>query len=531
MPGKKAETLELLLEAGRLLSSKLELDDLLAAVLELGAKVVDAETASLLLLDEKTQELYFHTALGLGDETGLVRLPLGQGIAGCVAQNRAPEIINEARSDPRWSPKMDEKSGFTTRSIVAVPMLLKGRLVGVVEAINKRAGAFSEEDLRTLEAFASQAAVALDNATLFSSLQEERRKLNTVFKEMTDGAILTDCEGRVLLANEAARKLLAVGTGLSSLSAALAGMAVTPPLPEVMSGPRASTGFTAPAGNALPGIEFTARREQPKVLILAGRVTRIVLAQAGQDEVPGWLFVLRDVTEETQKLALKSTFLSLISHKLKTPLASVTGFADILLDEFKARPPDPLVLQAAQIIAVQGRKLAALVEKLLRYTTLESPRTALALAPTPLDEVVAEALKSLKDWLEARGAAVVFKPAGVSVVGDRAFLGDVVKNLVENAVKFADKPEKKVAVQIETRDDQVLLSVRDNGPGIPPEEQDRVFSRFHQVEASFTGQIDGWGLGLPYVRKVVSLHAGEVRLASQLGKGTTVTVCLPRSRP
>jgi signal transduction histidine kinase len=75
------------------------------------------------------------------------------------------------------------------------------------------------------------------------------------------------------------------------------------------------------------------------------------------------------------------------------------------------------------------------------------------------------------------------------------------------------------------------LTVADNGPGIPPEEQDRIFSRFHQVEKSFTGQVEGWGLGLPFVKKVMNMHGGEVTLTSRLGEGTTVTLILPRSRP
>src|ERR1035437_8820723 len=222
MASRDAERLELLLEVGRLLSSKLELPELLTTVLELASRVVDAETASLLLLDEKTGELYFDTALGLGEDMSKVRLKLGQGIAGAVAQSRKPEIINEVRKDPRWSPKMDEQSGFVTRSILAVPILLKGRLLGVVEAINKRGGPVATEDVQAFDAFASQAGVAIDNARLFTSLRDEKFKLATVFAQMNDGAALTDAAGRVILSNDAASRLL--GGELSDLAGALKGM-------------------------------------------------------------------------------------------------------------------------------------------------------------------------------------------------------------------------------------------------------------------------------------------------------------------
>src|ERR1700722_1253175 len=169
MVSRDAQRLELLLEVARLLSSKLELSELLTTVLELASKVVDAETASLLLLDEATQELYFDVALGLGEEASKVRLKLGQGVAGAVAQSRKPETINDVRADPRWSPKMDEQTGFVTRSILAAPILLKGRLLGVIEAINRRGGPFEAGDTEAFEAFASQAGVAIDNARLFAS--------------------------------------------------------------------------------------------------------------------------------------------------------------------------------------------------------------------------------------------------------------------------------------------------------------------------------------------------------------------------
>lgn len=499
MAQTSGETLELLLEANRLLSSKLDLGELLRTVIELSSRVVGAESASLLLLDEKTNELYFDVALGLGDKASAVRLPLGQGIAGAVAASRQAEIINDVRRDRRWSPKMDEQSGFVTRSILALPMEHQGRLFGVVEAINKKDGGFTQDDVRALAAFASQAAIAIDNARLFSSLKDEKHKLDTVFTEMTDGAVLAASKGQVLLANDAARKFFGVGTELATLPAALKGMTVAPPLVEIMR-------------RGHPVQEFVVTRDQPKRLVLHGRA--IAVAQ-------GWLCLFRDVTDEERKEGLKRTFLSLISHKLKTPLAAVIGFADLLAVDAQGTQK-----KAADTIAAQGRKLATLVDKLLHFTTLESGKEA-ELKPTPVDDVVAEALKSLDAYIKESGGQVEHVSSGLAVLGNRDQLTDVVKNLVENAVKFDKSPEKRVKVWAERRDGLVLMHVRDAGPGIPPEDQDRIFSQFHQVEADFTGQIDGWGLGLPFCRKVVELHGGQIRLLSKLGEGSTFTVSLP----
>lgn len=512
MPTTNAQTLELLLEVGRLLSSKLELGELLTSVLELSTRVVDAETASLLLLDEKTQELYFDVALDLGPNASKIRLALGQGIAGSVAKNRAPEIINAVRQDKRWSPAMDEQSGFVTRSILAVPMLLKGRLVGVLEAINKNDGDFTATDLGVFEAFASQAAVAIENARLFSSLKEERFKLATVFAQMTDGAALTDPTGKILLSNEAAAKLL--GAELKELADGLTGMVVTPSIHEMLTG-----------GGESGIVDFAAVRREPTMLVLEGRVTRAPLGDAD-----GRLFVFRDRTESHRQEKLKRTFLSLISHKLRTPLAAVTGFADILMDEINS-DTDPMWAKAVKTIHSQGGKVSELVDKLLSYTTIESPDVHITLEPFPLDAAVKEAIESLKEKLDARGAKVDAAATDIVIVGDRRLIVEALKNLIDNAVKFNPKHSPITVIRAEGTRDWAAVTVADTGPGVPPEDLELVFSRFHQIEKDFTGQQEGMGLGLAFTRKVAELHGGSAVLRSKLGAGSTVTLTLPCKRP
>jgi signal transduction histidine kinase len=144
---------------------------------------------------------------------------------------------------------------------------------------------------------------------------------------------------------------------------------------------------------------------------------------------------------------------------------------------------------------------------------------------------VAEALKSLREKIDAKKASVEYAATGLTLRVDRAMFVEVVKNLVENALKFDPKPAPVVNVRVRAQDDWAALSVTDLGPGIPPEAQQAVFSRFHQVEKDFTGQQDGMGLGLPFVKKVAELHGGTADLSSKLGAGTTVTVTWPLRSP
>lgn len=506
MAPRESERLQLLLEVGRLLSSKLELSELLTTVLELAARVVDAETASLLLLDESSQELYFDVALGVDPKLQKVRLKLGQGIAGTVAKTRTPAVINDAPSDPRWSQAMDEQSGFKTRSILAVPIVHKGRLLGVVEAINKRGAALDDEDVAIFEAFASQVGVAIENARMFASLRDERFKLGTVFEHMQDGAVLANDAGGVVLANEAARRLL--GSELTDISAALKGFVVSPALDEIA----LATSTTA----------FTATRREPTLLVVNGQSTPAVLT-----ETKGRLWIFRDETESSRQERLKRSFLSLISHKLKTPLTSVIGFSDYLLSDMSRGKADPTALKALQTINQQGVKVGELVDKLVRYTTLESPDAKPQLAEIDVDAAVAEAIKSLRDRAEAKQAVIDYTPTGAKLSADREMFIEIVKNLVENCLKFDPRPAPVVSVAFQSGEES-RLTVSDLGPGIPPEAQEAVFSRFHQIEKDFTGQTDGIGLGLPFVRKVAELHGGKAVLRSKLGEGTNVTVTFPR---
>lgn len=512
------ESLQVLLDVCLLLSSKVDLPELLKTILSLASRVVNAETASLLLLDAQTQELYFDVALGLDPAVSKIRLKMGQGIAGAVAQTGKPAIINDAKSDPRWSSTVDKQSGFQTRSILAVPMTIKGKLVGVVEAINHLHGPFGDIDLRLFEAFASQAAIAIDNARLFASLQEEKAKLDTAFNEMRDGVILTDEAGTVLLANPAASRFLGLSGGpATSLSTAFAATRVVP-------------SFEKLASRSNEPVPFEVVRDKPKRLILAGTAYSFKFQAVGSKQATyGRFFVFRDVTEERQEELLKRSFLSLVSHKLMTPLVSITGYSEVLLMDGDLPKP---TLSALTAISGQGKKLADLVEKLLAFTNLEGldPAT-LKQQSFPIDRAVEQATAALQKLLDAQKAEIVVESApDVTVFGDPSLIRDALKNLIENGAKFNTKEKKRISIRSEAQDDFVIVRIEDNGPGIPPEDLEKVFSKFHQVEASFTGQVEGAGLGLPFVKKVIEFHGGKVWLESRLAEGTTASVMLPRPK-
>lgn len=520
MTTQSQESLELLVMVSRLLSSKLELSELLATVMRLSSRVVGSERTSLFLLDEATRELYFDVALGLEPEVQKIRLKLGEGIAGTCAKSGKSIIINDAASDPRHSQKVDQQSGFVTRSILTCPMIMKGHVIGVVQAINRIDGPFTETDQRNFEAFAAQAAIAIENARLFSSINEEKRRLQTIFQQTKDGAVLTDPDGSIMLINEAARTFLDPETSfLKNIKEAFTGMQMKPGLQEILSSPQTLVGF-----------ELT--REQPKKLVLDGSASRLFMQQKeGQSrEMEGWLWIFRDVTAQRLEAGMVRNFLSLISHKLKTPLASINGYAQILMEDAKAGKLSEFSSKAVVTVNQQGAKLADLVERLLGYVTIEELNSeSLKRTQFDVNAVAKETFSALSARYKDAKVKFEFADAGVPllVMGDSYLIKEVFRNLIDNGLKFNNSPEKVVAFSCAAKDKSALVSIGDNGPGIPPEELEKVFNKFYQVESSFTGQVEGWGLGLAFVKRVVEAHGGQVSVKSQLQKGSVFTVTLP----
>ncbi len=519
MTMQSQESLEMLVMVSRLLSSKLDISELLLTIMRLASRVVGAERASLYLLDEKAQELYFDVALGLPEDVQKMRFKIGEGIAGTCAKEGRSLIINDVTSDPRHARKVDNKSGFETRALLTCPMIIKGKVIGVVQAINKADGDFVDADKNNFEAFASQAAIAIENSRLFSSVKEEKRKLEIVFKRIKEGAVLTNPDGEILLLNQSARLYLEYEKfHFSDIRQALENFSVKPPVDQIMQ-------------SDSPAVRFEVMREKPKKLYLDGSAIKLRTEdKEGNSTMEGWLWILGDVTAQKIEECMARNVLSLMSHKFKTPLASINGYSQILNDEAASKNLPELVKKSAATIMGQGAKLSALVDSLLDFVTIDNlDKTGLNKTECDITELLGETVKLIKLRFQDVPSLTfkVVMPEPLKVNADKAMLINALKDLVDNAVKFNPNKDKLVILSAQAKDGHVLISVGDNGPGIPGEEIANIFNKFYQVEASFTGQVEGWGLGLALVKKVAEIHGGSVYAKSQLQKGSAFTIVLP----
>ncbi len=170
---KRVRQFSTLTDVGNLLISSLDTTVITRRAIEAITGLMDAEAGSLLLVDDVKKELFFKVALGeKGEKVKEVRLRMGEGIAGWVAQHGDPLLIHDVKNDPRFAGKFDERSEFTTNDMMCIPVKLKGRIIGVLQAINKRNGVFAEEDMDIFLIFSNQVAIALDNARLYEELRE-----------------------------------------------------------------------------------------------------------------------------------------------------------------------------------------------------------------------------------------------------------------------------------------------------------------------------------------------------------------------
>ncbi len=234
--------------------------------------------------------------------------------------------------------------------------------------------------------------------------------------------------------------------------------------------------------------------------------------------------------------------LSLISHKLRTPLSIITGYSDAIMTQVTKEKLSPFTEKAFEEINKQGNKMALLVDKLLRFTKVQDMAPRHVKKTTfNLKELLAEVSKDTLSAQEESGGVLV-KDSRVSkgalsveitcqdnleVTANRDLLKAALEELIDNSLKFNNRIEKVIKLYAYKHSTHTSISIKDTGVGIRPQDVNNIFERFYQVDDFFTGQIEGWGLGLPLVKKIMDLHEGSVSVVSDKGLGSIFTINLP----
>lgn len=232
---------------------------------------------------------------------------------------------------------------------------------------------------------------------------------------------------------------------------------------------------------------------------------------------------LLDITEMQRVDSLRREFSANVSHELKTPITSISGFAEMIENGMVATPEDCRMF--AGRIVKESSRLLSLVEDIIHLSRLDE-HTTMEVQPCQIGEIAEETLQYLRAIASRQQVTLSQEGAAPLVSGNRSILSELVQNLCENAIKY-NRPGGHVKVKLSHEGEFAVMRVADNGIGIAPEHQDRIFQRFYRVDKSRSKQTGGTGLGLSIAKHITEQHGGDISVHSELGVGTEFTVRLP----
>jgi signal transduction histidine kinase len=518
-------------------------------------------------------------------------IQLGQGAVGQAGATRAPvetaDILDEQQSVAPQTRHILARQGF--RSLLALPLLREQRLLGGLVVWRHEPGRFPREVVSLLETFAAQSVLAIQNARLFREIDEKNRALESLSRNleqlyrlstsMQEPLSLADQLTRVL---DAARQVVNLdriyiwsltpdATDLAIIAQAgfaeddwrqLAG--VTIPLREVgalaaaceqgvpllfdRQHPLPDRYRLRPPYSTMAGLRVSsfliipmiARGRTVGVLAADNRNSRRPLSSHTVDLLHTFASqaavavenarLFQDIQDKGRELELaskhKSQFLANMSHELRTPLNAVLGYTELILDGIFGEVPEP-IRDSLERARNNGHHLLRLINDVLDLSKIEAGQLTLSLTEYSMSDVIhgvctaVESLAAEKKLALKVVAAVDLPPAK----GDEGRITQVLLNLVGNAIKFTDAGE--VVIDARARDGVFVVSVTDTGPGIPHEDQPKIFGEFQQADSSSTRAKGGTGLGLAIAKRVVELHGGRIWVESSPGMGSTFSFSVP----
>ena len=343
-------------------------------------------------------------------------------------------------------------------------------------------------------------------------LNFERSQSHAVINCLTEGVIVVNHEREVVLRNPAASRMLPLCEGF------------TPPRPlsEMPCEPMRDVLDEALGSTGAPTI---ASRE----IVIEGRTFHVNASPVlDRGEVLGAVATYRDVTEQKQLEAAKETFVSMVAHEIKNPLAAIEGYLEVIVKGMTQGDREREIEMLKKALR-RSEGLRRLIADLMSLTALDTGRFMIERRPLDMRRVLSAVMELCADTAAAKGIALdaaVSDPPPPPALADEDAMGIVIKNLVDNAVKYT--PEGgEVHVTLDSIGADVRVTVRDTGIGLTPEQQARVFEEFYRVKSRQTSGIPGTGLGLSLVKRLVDQHQGRLNLRSEPGRGSEFTVITP----
>ncbi len=473
------------------------------------------------LWDDSKASFTYSASFGLTSETLEELRPL-------LEQVSVNLLAKQATANPR--PLFIRKVGYPfsplgrwEESILTLPLKVDDKIIGLMYILRLpgREGLLLR-DRRILEAFADHAAIAIENARLAYELAEEKGKIESIIHYSADGIMTIDKNRRIVEFNQAMEKL----TGWTKDEV------LYKPCSEVMrlcdnnespicetNCPIVKSMLRAESVFELEGTIITKDNQRPYVAMTYSIVR-------SRDNQPMLAVVnCRDISRLRELENLRSTFLSIITHELQTPIAIIKSYADTMRRDDVSWDNDT-ILESFATIEEESDRLSKLVNNLLYASRIEAGGLEMRRNPVHLPTVARRVTHRLEPKLDGRRVELDFSKDFPSILADEERIESVFSNLLDNSIKYS-QDKGAIVISGRVRGDKAIVSIQDEGIGIPVREIDKVFDRFHRVDNSLTRHSQGAGLGLYICRSIIKAHGGDIWVESKAGEGSHFNFVLP----
>jgi signal transduction histidine kinase/response regulator RpfG family c-di-GMP phosphodiesterase len=494
--------LNLLPEIGRELGARLDINELTDLILRRTVETLGALLGHIILLTPKGPSHKTYHFSASASPVPQVQLPPLTELLTQVKKTRQGLIIGDAHKDSRWQIAKDDP----TRAVIIVPMFGRLGLLGLLVLAHEQSNYFNLEHKLLLQAIAGQAAIAVENAQLYSGAVQEQQRLAAVLRSAADAILMFDADAHLTLLNPAGEKLFKDGHAK-----------LDSPLPS---------GAGYDVFIEYLGAACTTGKAQSAEILWPDR--RVFTAQFAPIDAGGCVAILNDVSRFKMLEQAKNEFIATTTHSLKTPLTKISLLSQLIP---KIGPLNDKQAEYLRHICETVREMDHVVLDLLELEKMDEGGLELKQEPVKVNELAFEIAEEFQLEVKAREQSLQFERTvgEPEVLADRFQLQRALRNLVNNAIKFA--PEKgSIVISVQVDKNAVVIGVKDNGIGISKQDLPFIFDRFYRAQSDELKDIEGVGLGLAIVKSIVERHGGQVSVESERGKGSCFSIRLPVSQ-
>jgi signal transduction histidine kinase/GAF domain-containing protein len=515
LPDLRVRQRDYLLEISRALTQELDLDKLLGRILYISAEML-AGQAGLIALRAEKGGWNVATSLGIPAKLAQYLDPLLAAIPDNEdsAQFELPEVN-------RLLQNLARTVGLGLFTGVGLPLITREKVIGVIFVFRNYPGIFSSNDRALLQSFANQAAIAVDNAQLYRQVIQDKKRMDALLDSAADGILILSHGHMVTRCNPAFARMLEIPV-TDIVGKSHEDVIDLRCHEDMLTLEQAEAGGWPLTPNATLYVEGDLHR-QSGVPLPVGITYAPLMSEEGT--LLNIIATVRDITRFREAEELKSTFISVISHELKTPVALIKGYVGTLRRE-DANWDREIVKDSLEVIEEEADRLTGLIENLLDASRLQSGGLSITYADVDLAILADRIAKRFQTQSSIHKIIVDFPDNFPIVNGDETRLEQVLSNLVSNAIKYS--PEGgDIRIRAQVRPTQVILCISDQGPGVAPEDIPHIFDRFYRSSLA-KRTTKGAGLGLYLARAVIEAHGGRIWVDPQPGTGARICFSIPR---